>query len=121
MGCVFVYKTTLHFCHAGKYGKQAIVEEEQCEDLLLFVELLGHHATMLEEAGEEQVPGSSVQLVDVLLSGTCLLLTFVNEELLKVQYILHVHVYVCVVLPFTSATFTTTPTISESPCEHKKY
>ena len=73
------------FCCAGKYSKLSIVEEEQCEDLLLFVELLGHHATMLEEAGEEQVPGSSIQLVDVLLNGTCLLLTFVNEELLKVQ------------------------------------
>ena len=62
----------------------AIVEEEQCEDLMLFVELLGHHATILEETGERQVPGSSIQLVDVLLNGVCLLLTFVNEELLKV-------------------------------------
>lgn len=71
-------------CNAGKYSKVAIVEEEQCEDLLLFVELLGHHAMNVEEMGEQRIPDSNVQIVDVLLNGVCLLLSLVNEELLKV-------------------------------------
>lgn len=69
---------------AGKYSKLAIVEEEQCEDLLLFVELIGHHTTMMEEFGDRQRPENNVQLTEVILNGVCLLLSFVNEELLKV-------------------------------------
>ena len=91
--CVFIFElfyanivtTYAKNLSSGKYSKLAIVEEEQCEDLLLFVELLGHHTTMLEEMGERrQVPENSVQLSDVILNGVCLLLSFVNGELLKV-------------------------------------
>ena len=69
---------------AGKYSKLAIVEEEQCDDLLLFVELLDHHTAILEEVGDQLIPESKEQLAAVLVDGVCLLLSFVNEELLKV-------------------------------------
>jgi hypothetical protein len=69
---------------AGKYSKLAIVEEEQYEDLLLFVELLDHHAAILEEVGDQLIAESKEQLVAVLVDGVCLLLSFVNEELLRV-------------------------------------
>ena len=71
--------------NAGKYSKLALVEDEQCEDLLLFVELLDHTATILEEVGDHVIPESRQHLVAVLVDGVCLLLSFVNEELLKVS------------------------------------
>ena len=67
------------FVIAGKYSsKLAIVEEEQCEDLLLFVELLGHHSAIQEELGGAE------DLLPVLADGVRLLLSLINEELLKV-------------------------------------
>ena len=74
-----------YFVIAGKYSKLALVEEEQCEDLLLFVELLDHHTAILEEVGDQLIPESKEQLVAVLVDGVCLLLSFVNEEMLKVH------------------------------------
>ena len=72
------------FVIAGKYSKETIVEEEQCEDLLLFVELLDHHTAILEEVGDQLIPESKERLVAVLVDGVCLLLSFINEEQLKV-------------------------------------
>lgn len=64
----------------------ALLEEEQCEDLLLFVELLHCHTMIMEEVGDVAIPDSNVQVTDVISTGVCLLLSFVNEELLKVYY-----------------------------------
>ena len=73
------------FAIAGKYSKLALVEDEQCEELLLFVELLDHHIAILEEVGDQLVTESKEQVVALLVDGVCLLLSFVNEELLKVR------------------------------------
>ena len=72
--------------YTGKYAKLAILEEEQCEDLLLFVELLHCHTMIIEEVGDVAIPDSNVQVADVVSTGVCLLLSFVNEELLKVWF-----------------------------------
>ena len=73
------------FAIAGKYSKLALVEDEQWEDLLLFVELLDHHTAILEEVGDQLVTESKKQVVALLVDGVCLLLSFINEELLKVR------------------------------------
>ena len=76
-------------CFAGKYAKQALLEEEQCEDLLLFVELLRCQTMIVEEVGDTVIPDSNVQVADVISTGVCLLLSFVNEELLKVWFVVY--------------------------------
>ncbi len=48
------------------------------------MELLDHHAAILEEVGDQLIAESKEQFVAVLVDGVCLLLSFVNEELLRV-------------------------------------
>ena len=49
------------------------------------MELLDHHTAILEEVGDQLVTESKEQVVALLVDGVCLLLSFVNEELLKVR------------------------------------
>ena len=65
------------------------MEEEQCEDLLLFMKLLSHlTAKNYLDFGpvESASPGKvKVEVVDVVMSGMGMVLPLITEEILKVS------------------------------------
>ena len=73
---------------AGKYSKLGLAEEEQCEDLLLFMKLLSHLTTkdFLDFAPKETTRSDlpDVKPVDVVVTGISIVLPLMSEETLKV-------------------------------------
>ena len=68
---------------SGKYTKAALAEEEQCEDLLIFMRMLAHLTTKdYLDFGEST--SNAVQPVDVIITGIGIVLPLLNEEILKV-------------------------------------
>lgn len=84
------------FCGgAGKYSKASLVEEEQCEDLLLFMKLLSYLTTKsycdfgpVETAGPRE---AIVEAVDVVMSGINTVLPLITDETLKVSTMVYSH------------------------------
>lgn len=74
--------------YAGKYSKLSVTEEEQCEDLLLFLKLLSHLTTKdyLNFAPDDESAGPAVKVepVDVVVTGINIVLPLMSEETLKV-------------------------------------
>ncbi len=73
----------------GKYSKLSLQEEEQCDDLLLFLKLLSHLTSKdflnfgpVEEQTDPLL--SAVKPVDVVVSGMNIVLPLMSEETLKV-------------------------------------
>ena len=75
------------FIFIGKYSKLALVEEEQCEDLLLFMKLLTHLTTKdyLDFGPINDVVSPKVKSVDVVVTGISIVLPLMSEETLKVS------------------------------------
>ena len=74
----------------GKYSKVCLTEEEQCEDLLLFLKLLSHLTTKdyLNFAPDDSNSAESqwkVEPVDVMVTGVSIVLPLMSEETLKVR------------------------------------
>ena len=72
---------------AGKYSGKCVVEEEQCEDLTLFLKLLSHLTAKdyLSFVPVEEGEGT-VEPVDVVVTGINTVLPLMSEETLKVWY-----------------------------------
>ena len=78
------------FAPLGKYTSSSFIEEEQCEDLLLFMKLLSHLTTKdyLNFAPDDDSQSDSVdkvEPVDVVVVGICTVLPLISEETLKVN------------------------------------
>ena len=72
---------------AGKYSLVAMVEEEQCEELLLLMKLLSHLSSKnnLNFGPVEAASPGEVEAVDVVISGLSTILPLMTEETLKVS------------------------------------
>lgn len=73
--------------HAGKYSKLCLTEEEQCEDMMLFLKLLSHLTSKdyLDFAPNSASVGrGTVEPVDVVVTGITIVLPLMSEETLKV-------------------------------------
>lgn len=80
---------SLSSCSTGKYKRGSLAEEEQCEDLLLFMKMLYNLTTkdFLDFGGVDDSE-VGVASVDVVISGVSIILPLMNEELLKVYTVI---------------------------------
>ena len=68
-----------------------MTEEEQCEDLLLFLKLLSHLTTKdylnfaPDDDSAEEASLCKVEPVDVMVTGVSIVLPLMSEETLKVE------------------------------------
>ena len=98
---MFPVSRTVPTFPSGKYTRLALAEEEQCEDLVLFMKLLYNLTAKdyIDFSSSESSSSSSsggggggseapvvqrVQPVDVVVTGISIILPLMTEELLKV-------------------------------------
>lgn len=82
--CNLTLSLPLSLPHAGKYSKLCLTEEEQCEDMMLFLKLLSHLTSKDYLDFAPSVGRGTVEPVDVVVTGITIVLPLMSEETLKV-------------------------------------